>query len=131
MATQRLSNKQNATMTLGRTQQFSGTMTGNGGGHQFNPSAGFMKDRENSGVWHTEWIIHQAKMDSVYKKKSLEQQIMKLGIQITEALRGVGVNKQSTQVKVILMDAVRKASDEALHNAWPAAVHLRGDTNRI
>lgn len=111
MATQRLTNSMNMTMTAGRTQQFSGTLGGNGG-HHFNPNAGQMKDRENSGIWHTEWVVHQAKMDSVYKKKSLEQQIMKLGMQITEALRGVGVNKQSTQVKVILMDAVRKASDE-------------------
>lgn len=125
MKTQRLTNTMNATMTGGRTKQFSGTNGGNGG-HHFNPNAGQMKDRENSGIWHTEWVVHQAKMDSVYKKKSLEQQIMKLGMQITEALRGVGVNKQSTQVKVILMDAVRKASDEALQNAWPAAVHLRG-----
>jgi len=92
----------------------------------FNPPAGLIKERENSGIWHNEWILHQAKMDSVYKKKSLEQQIMKLGIQVAEALRSVGVNKQSTQVKVILMDAVRKASDSALHKAWPAAVHLRG-----
>jgi len=65
-------------------------------------------------------------MDSVYKKKSLEQQIMKLAQQVTEALKSIGVNKQSTQLKVILMDAVRKASDAALDKAWPAGVSLRG-----
>eukprot|EP00615_Pteridomonas_danica_P002185 CAMPEP_0114348630 /NCGR_PEP_ID=MMETSP0101-20121206/14856_1 /TAXON_ID=38822 ORGANISM="Pteridomonas danica, Strain PT" /NCGR_SAMPLE_ID=MMETSP0101 /ASSEMBLY_ACC=CAM_ASM_000211 /LENGTH=246 /DNA_ID=CAMNT_0001486659 /DNA_START=140 /DNA_END=880 /DNA_ORIENTATION=+ len=114
------------TISSGQTRQFAQTMTGNGSHQIFNPNAGSIKERENSGIWHNEWVIHQAKMDSVYKKKSLEQQIMKLGMQITDALRSVGVNKQSTQVKVILMDAVRKASDAALHNAWPAAVHLRG-----
>ena len=70
-------------------------------------------------------------MDSVFKKKSLEQQITKLSIQVTEALRSMGVNKQSTQVKVTLMDAVRKASDVALSKAWPAAVHLRGEDTHI
>jgi Arc/MetJ family transcription regulator len=110
----------------GQTRQFGQTVAGNGSHQVFNPSAGSIKERENSGIWHNEWVVHQAKIDSVYKKKSLEQQIMKLGIQITEALRNIGVNKQSTQVKVILMDAVRKASDTALNNAWPAAVHLRG-----
>jgi len=93
---------------------------------QHNPAAGQLKERENKGVWHNEWVLQQAKMDSVFKKKSLEQQITKLSIQVTEALRSMGVNKQSTQIKVTLMDAVRKASDVALSKAWPAAVHLRG-----
>lgn len=51
---------------------------------------------------------------------------MKLAQQVSDALKGVGVNKQSTQVKVILMDAVRRASDAALEKNWPAAVRLRG-----
>jgi hypothetical protein len=93
---------------------------------QFNPPAGLLKDRENGGLWHDEWVLHQAKMDSVYQKKTLDQQIMKLAQQVTEGLRSVGVNKQSTQIKVILMDAVRKASHTALAKTWPAAVFLRG-----
>jgi len=93
----------------------------------FNPAASALKDRENGGVWHKEWVHHQAKIDSVYMKKSLEQQINKLAQQVVEALKGQGVNKQSTAVKVILSDAVRKSSDDALRKKWPAAVDLRGE----
>ncbi len=102
------------------------TMRGMLGPRSFNPSAGSIKARENAGVWNTEWGLQQAKMDSVYKKKSLEQQVSKLAMQVAEGLKSVGVSKQSTQIKVILMDACRKSTDAALARAWPAAVSLRG-----
>ena len=64
--------------------------------------------------------------DSRYKKKSLEQQITQCALQVAMALNDAGVMKQATQVKVVLSDAVRKASDRALMASWPAAVSLRG-----
>ncbi len=85
-----------------------------------------MKERENDSTYHKHWIRHQNKVDSVYKKKSLEQQLTQCAQQVSSALRGQGVEKQPTQIRVILSDAVRKASDIALSKSWPAAVHLRG-----
>ena len=81
-----------------------------------------MKERENDSTYHKHWIRHQNKVDSVYKKKSLEQQLTQCAQQVSSALRGQGVEKQPTQIRVILSDAVRKASDIALSKSWPAAV---------
>ena len=120
-----MAQKKQLSLTFSRTAGPSSTIRGPGG-LPFNPAAGAIKARENQGVWNEAGVLHQAKMDSVYKKKSLDQQVMKLAQQITEALKTKGVVVQSTQVKVLLMDAVRRSSDSALAKSWPAAVSLRG-----
>ena len=43
--------------------------SGVGSFHRHNPPAGLIKERENQGLWNSEWVHLQAKMDSVYKKK--------------------------------------------------------------
>ena len=93
---------------------------------KFNPPGGELKERENKGGWHQPWVRHQQKQDAIYKNKVLEQQLTQCAAQVSKGLQSEGIDKQSSEIRVILFDAVRRASDKALRQSWPTAVSLRG-----